>query len=344
MNSVTTTPSDPDRYFNLRGAGSQEWWYFDAISADGRDAIVVVFYAGLPFDPAYGLAAERHLQSPAKHPAPNPLDHSAIGISWYRDGKTLAYALNRYPARCFSHNSDPFSVRVDASRLQRGPDGYRLSIDTPSVKGQDIHAEFYFDPKPGLEPFERNLGTDSSPHHWILAAPDCRVEGAIELAGSASPALTFRGRGYHDHNAGAEEIRRAMSRWAWGRVHIDDQTIVYYHAEPRHGPAAHLALRFRPGRPTEVVETDPLAFGPLARQAFGVRYPVTIDGPASLPFHTRPRHLVDDGPFYLRWVSDFQIPDKSTSVPGITELLDTKRLHSRWFNWMIPYRLKQPKS
>ena len=63
---------DPDRYFDLRTPGAHEWWYFDAISADGRDVLVIIFYAGLPFDPSYGVVAIRHVRNPASTPSPTP--------------------------------------------------------------------------------------------------------------------------------------------------------------------------------------------------------------------------------------------------------------------------------
>jgi hypothetical protein len=54
-----------------------------------------------------------------------------------------------------------------------------------------------------------------------------------------------------------------------------------------------------------------------------------------------PGTCVDDGPFYRRWLSDFRV--NSDREVGISELLDTRRLHHPWLNWMIPYRLKRPK-
>ncbi len=69
---------DPDRFFDRTSPGAHEWWYFDAISDDGRDALVIVWYAGLPFDPSYGVATLRHLRNPSKYPQPQgarPLGH-----------------------------------------------------------------------------------------------------------------------------------------------------------------------------------------------------------------------------------------------------------------------------
>ena len=151
-----TTAADPDHFLNFRTPGAQEWWYFDAISDDGRDALVLVWYAGLPFDPAYGVATLRHLKDPRRFPAPDPLDHCALGISWYRDGKTVAYALNAYRRDAFAFSGSPIAVEVAGNRMDRGPEGYRLRVDTPAVDGTHrIRADLHFLPAPGTQPLRR---------------------------------------------------------------------------------------------------------------------------------------------------------------------------------------------
>src|SRR4051812_47893297 len=174
---------DPDRFFNRTSPGAHEWWYFDAISDDGRDVLVIVWYAGLPFDPSYGVATLRHLRNPEKYPAPRALDHSAIGLSWYRDGKTMAYALNGHRVDSFRHQAEPFAVEVANSRVDRDAEGYRLTVVTPSVANKPIRAELQFRPAEATEAFERDLGTSDAPHNWILVASDCRVQGTLSIGG-----------------------------------------------------------------------------------------------------------------------------------------------------------------
>ncbi len=345
---ATVTAPDPDRFFDHGTPGSHEWWYFDAIGDDGRDALVIIWYAGLPFDPSYGVATLRHLKNPAKHPAPKALDHSAVGLSWYRDGKMAAYALNGHRSDAFRHRADPFAVEVAASRVERDEDGYRLAVEAPAVDGRPIRAEVRFRPAAATEPFERDLGTPGAPHHWVLAAADCRVEGRVAIGDQSTD---FRGRGYHDHNAGAEEMSLAMRRWEWGRVHHGPLTEVYYASEPRRGESRSLWLTCRDGRPEVVREGVPITAnaGPR-RNVFGVRHDRTIrfaEGPRFVARQTGP--AVDDGPFYQRWLASFGgVPsadpaDSFDATPGFAELLDTRHLHKPWFNWMIPYRLKWPR-
>lgn len=331
---------DPDRFFGFRTPGSQEWWYFDAISDDGELAVVVVWYAGLPFDPDYGLAALRHAKDPARHPAPDPLDHAAIGLSLYRRGRTIAYALNRYPKGRFAHEADPFAVAVAQSRVERDDSGYRLRVETPAKDGwRTIRADLHFRPASGTEPLERDLGGTGGPHHWVLAAADCRVEGTVALEGPGGFDLAFRGRGYHDHNAGAEELSRAQVRWRWGRVHLGRRTAIYYQAEPRDGATHSLWIVCDDGRPVEVREGVGLRFEEWRRHPLGIRYArsLAIEGADARWDQAR---LVDFGPFYLRWLSEVQVGAERGT--GISELLEARALHRPWFNWMIPYRLKRP--
>ena len=169
---------------------------------------MIVWYAGLPFDPSYGVATLRHLKDPGAIPRPRALDHSAIGLSWYRDGKTMAYALNGHRADAFRHQADPFAVEVATSRVERDGDG--LSADGRDARrstGRPIRAELRFRPADATEPFERDLGTPERPAQ--LDPGRGRLPGRGAGRRSAGTELAFAGRGYHDHNAGAEEISRS---------------------------------------------------------------------------------------------------------------------------------------
>jgi len=170
----------------------------------------------------------------------------------------------------------------------------------------------------------------------------------VEVAGPSGLALAFQGRGYHDHNAGSEELSLAMKRWEWGRVHDGPLTWVYYRSEPRHAPVQTLSILLREGRPVEVRDDARLVPHRHRRNAFGVRYANELDLLAEGSLLTvQHGPCVDNGPFYMRWLSEFASDAEGKGrLDGITrglgELLVTGNLHRPWFNWMIPYRLKRP--
>lgn len=353
---------DPDRFFDFQNPGSQEWWYFDALSDDGLHGLVVVFYAALPFDPDYGREALAYLRNPTRK-RPHPRDYCAIGISWYHQGKTAAYALNGYRRDLFRHSSSPFQVCIDGNELAREDAQYRLRIETPASIGHAlVEADLTFRPVPTTVPLERNLGTKDRPHHWIVASSDCRVSGTVRVRrggrGEIIRAVAFQGRGYHDHNAGVDEISLAMKRWHWGRVHAGADTHVYYHAIPWTGPTHSLWITLRDGAATRII--DPANVTELApARAHPLRFPqdhgltvepTCLDGTKLVRYH---RRAVDSGPFYTRWLSEFHIhqnglraSDLESGSPGtlgLSELLETRNLHTSLSRFMIPFRLKKPK-
>jgi carotenoid 1,2-hydratase len=333
---------DPDRWVNPQAPGAHEWWYFDAISHDGRDALVLVWYSALPFDPAYGLASLRHLSNPQKHPKPHPLDHCAIGFSWYRDGKTLAYALNVFNRDQFSHTLDSkgLELHVGGNGLRRLPDNtYSLQINTPilGIGPKRAHVELTFRPSSGLTGWEKDLGTADHPHLWMLAAADCAVEGEIT---AGKQRLSFKGRGYHDHNAGDDELSRSFHRWHWGRFHHAETTEIYYVCEPAPGQSEGLWIECSEGRVKHVEPIERLTGQTPKKTVFGIRYHEEM-ARTNQGMNWKLGKPVDHGPFYLRWVSQ---SDQTANGhgQGICELLQADFLHQKWFNWMIPYRLKRP--
>jgi hypothetical protein len=357
---VTCLLDDPDRFIAHQTPGAHEWWYFDAISRDGRDALVIIFYSTLPFDPTYHRALEAHAAHPARQSPPDPLDHCAMGISWYHEGKTLAYALNGFGRNAFEHRAEPFQIRVDRNHLERDARGvYTLRLDTPAlgpwgrIRGR-LRGELRFEPVPGTTPYERDLGLADDPHHWILAAPDNQVEGQLRLERRRTRELHFAGRGYHDHNASASDLARQMRRWHWGRVHMEDETHVYYAAERSDGSRSDLWLTFQDGRLRDV--RDALVF--LEHAGKRSRYGLQRDRGVMLGYGGRTLFscevkCLDNGPFYRRGLGMIQIGEIAQhgeemkaytmrSGTGIRELLEPGSLHHPLVRWMIPWRLKFP--
>ena len=79
-----------------------EWWYFDALSDDGSEAVVIVFLDNFIYSPRYyatdrarsnGLATESKKQR-----------FPAVSITYYRDGKQVYRAVNEYLADQFTAN------------------------------------------------------------------------------------------------------------------------------------------------------------------------------------------------------------------------------------------------
>ena len=86
----------------------------------------------------------------------------------------------------------------------------------------------------------------------------------------------FAGRGYHDHNAGAEEMSLAMRRWEWGRVHHGNLTQIYYASTPQPGKGQPRSLwvTCRDGRPESIREVESAMIEETSpeRTVFGIRH------------------------------------------------------------------------
>ena len=73
-----------------------------------------------------------------------------------------------------------------------------------------------------------------------------RADVAVEME---MPAISWRGAGYFDQNAGGEPLERAFSQWTWSRAQTRDGATILYDAARRREPPLSLALRLRsPGR------------------------------------------------------------------------------------------------
>ena len=105
--------------------GSYEWWYFDAMSADKKWAIVIIFYEGNPFSPAY-IKAQEEAKSSATHLSGDSVETEgiassfpAISVSVYNTKKAEYYSFLEYAPNRLSSQNEPFSISLGSNIFER---------------------------------------------------------------------------------------------------------------------------------------------------------------------------------------------------------------------------------
>jgi hypothetical protein len=190
-------------------SGAYEWWYFDALSKDGRYAVVAIFFLGSPMTPYYKEVVH------AKHP--DPMDwcgvfftlHERAGETW----KERAYAYNLY--RDGEFGADRPTVTVGGSEMTYdGAGTWAVSINERGLWGGSVKAILSFSMRgspPLLSPYGK--GEEATRHTWACIAPSCQVRGRI----GDTP---FSGGGYHDHNFGILPFDE-VNTWYWVYAPLD---------------------------------------------------------------------------------------------------------------------------
>ncbi|WP_227978997.1 lipocalin-like domain-containing protein [Nocardia spumae] len=59
---------------------------------------------------------------------------------------------------------------------------------------------------------------------WVVGAPRARVSGTVTIDGARSEVT---GRGYADHNWGVGDMRKIIERWHWGRLYVEDYSLLF---------------------------------------------------------------------------------------------------------------------
>lgn len=282
-----------------RTPGAYEWWYFDALSDDGQQALTCIWFLGNPFSPYYRLASRGQ--------AADPFHHNALFFALYREGRLHAYHFTRFPrSQIQAREQMPLDVRFGENRLGTASDGsWNLIIRDENTNGRRLDAVLTF-AAPSLVAVETASTTSDTSHSWLPSAPFCHVSGRVMLRESHNPGaeeMVFAGTGYHDHNWGRLPFAAEIRDWYWARATLEGgRTAILYHVRPRHGLRAisHFLL-FERGR---LVWHDPQPEVHLSRlrgNGFGLVYATRLEvvsGAFAAEFGLDAR--LDSAPFYVR--------------------------------------------
>ena len=294
----------------LRAPGGFAWWYVDVVTPEG-DGVVLIWSYGLPFLPGYADGARRGR-------AELPGDRPSVNVVVYRRGAPVFYLLQEHPPEPVGSGDLGWEQRIGGSRFTRRVEGGRFTLEASldcEVPGsrERLVGTVRVEGVARLPADADDGGEAAGPgdaHVWTPLSGPARAMVALEQGGRTVAQLS--GRAYHDRNTGRVPLHAlGIARWAWGRVPLADRERIYYLLWPETPPAssaAPLAMGvdvMADGR-TRRVELAVDEGGRERRGIGGLRWPerVVLHAGGQPWMEVRHRRLADDGPFYLRLLSE----------------------------------------
>lgn len=292
------------------------WWYVDAISDDGQQAITMIIFVGSVFSPYYASARKK---------APRPAEkHCAFNTILYGPGSRKRWSMTERSDRALERSRD--SYRLGPSRIDWDGQSFLARVrERCTPFGQRMEGTIRITPS-ALTSHSLTLDHRGL-HQWNPIAPIARVD--IDF-----PALkaTWSGDGYLDSNRGDEPLARGFSGWDWTRARLGNgDCAVRYEARYPGREAHRLALRFTDDgsiRPEPVSSSASLprtAVWQVAR-----RMPGAEATPTKL-------QTLEDTPFYAR--SLVETTFNGETGLGIHESLSMERFEKRWVQTLLPFRM-----
>ena len=260
------------------------------------NGIVVIWSFGLPFLPGYA-SAERH-----GHPQ-LPRERPSVNVSVYREGKLDFYLLQEYQPGDVSWDEDGTWTFADCRFTSAviGDDRVlEMSLDMPVPASTE---RFTATAKIVGHARTQGPGESSNPvHDWSPLAGPSR---ATVTAHHGAREWQISGRGYHDRNGGNVGMHaQGFERWLWGRLPFEGFERIYYLSWPHAGEPQFYGLDVLADGTTQHAPALEVALGPTGRSYTGPVYPksfsLTANGRPWLDIQTR--HVVDEGPFYMRFM------------------------------------------
>ncbi len=334
-----------------------EWWYFDALSDDGRDAVVIIFLDNFIFSPRYNKSVQSPKSKVQSQFVSNPqsaIPNSesnvpAVAFTYYHDGKPVYRAINEFNADEFSASEDTPSCNIGENffRFESAPygSGYFVSIKAKLRKNCSLEAQFeWLAIESDFSPLAKINSNDA--HVWNLAVSRADVSGKINVIneqGKELNAVQFRGTGYHDHNYDNRWLPETVRDWQWGRAHFNDASAVFYRYKEfgaSDGTTKLFTIRNGELRDRDA-EYDEQQF---SRDVFGIRYPqrLTFTTEDNMRLRVKQTKIIDSSFFYLRFLSEMTLTlrdGKPRKSIGITEYLNPKALKYRWLDWLVSMRI-----
>jgi hypothetical protein len=169
-----------------------------------------------------------------------PGDWPCARFAIYRGQRELGQFTTEFRAEEFEASVERVEVKIGPNHLARVDQGLKLVV-SGSSEGRPLEGEFVFRSGPSAAIWARTFPSRQlagDEHHWLLADPQCAVEGFYSIGGER---IGFVGIGYHDHRFGTGPAG-GVRHWMKGRVLLPPRSLAFQVAYPREAGAAVEAI------------------------------------------------------------------------------------------------------
>lgn len=296
--------------------GGYLWWYVDAISDDGKQALTLIIFIGSVFSPYYHRARQR---GPAA--AEN---HCAFNTILYGPGSRKRWSMTERSRESIQRS--PGTLRIGPSQVHWDGSTLVAEIDercTPFPRR--MRGRITVTPTPLTR---HSVCLDhKGRHHWHPLAPVARVSVAMD-----SPGVHWEGQGYLDSNEGNEPLARGFTGWDWSReVLPGGECRVRYETRADDRQPQRFAMTFRRDgsleRQDDALHSVPLPTTPVWRVT---RSTLSEDAGAG----PQVERTLEDTPFYAR-----SLTTRPNGGHAMHESLCLRRFEQRWVQTLLPFRM-----
>ncbi len=315
----------------LTTRGAFEWWYVDALDAQGEWGIVVIVFDGSPMAPDYVRAIRTNNAGPQEFPA----HFCAV----YHRGVRRFAAYQLLAPGSLAARGDAATVDVTVGDLSLTLDFMR---GTGRIRGalasklgfRRVELDLAIERITGCADRAEILTLEDSTHTWNPIWPAARVHGRLALDGTAH---TLEADGYVDHNFSAHPLHEEAHPWYWGRARAGDRTLVWY----TWGAAADTAFvgEWRGDDSLASASDVHVEGSDWRRIAMGLRYAGRLDLKwGSRLLRVEHRRIIDYGPFYLRFLATLR-DERGAEHAAVAEYMHPRRVAARFFHVFVNMRV-----
>ncbi|MEP6788080.1 MAG: hypothetical protein ABJB40_06600 [Acidobacteriota bacterium] len=332
-----------DVWHDQKGRNAFESWHFDALSDDGREALIITF------DDSYSFSSRYYRQERNGNGASSDdrKRFPAVSFTYAVDGRVVMRAVNEFRADEFTANQEANNCSIGRSKFrvdaaEYGP-RFLLQIDLITSRRCQLKAELEW------LSIETDLNapdnTEQSAASWNMVAPRSDVSGRITLTGrkeKTGKVFHFRGTGYHDHFRSESSLRRTLGSRCWGRAHFVDSTAIFHrHQTVKNGDVISKLFLVREG---DIHERDAQSETQnQVRDRYGLKIPrrLSFVSDDNIRLRVKPLQVIESGFFKKSMVSEITLmlrDGRPRKTMGITEFIAPGRLKNPLFRWFSDLR------